>query len=87
MSKIEKLIEKLLSNPRDLSWDELVKILSYYGYTEKKTGKTGGSRRKFADAGLNIISLHKPHPANIVKSYAVNDIVAHLIEKGKIKRQ
>lgn len=82
MGKIEKLIERLLSNPKDFTWDELIKVLKYYGYDEMKTG---GSRRKFVDTQNNIISLHKPHPGNIVKSYALNDVIQHLQEKGKIK--
>lgn len=85
MSKVEKLLQRLLSNPKDFTWDELVKILSIYGYTEIKKGKTGGSRRKFADENKNIISLHKPHPSNIIKEYAIKEVIAHLKEKGHIK--
>lgn len=84
MSKIEKLIQKLLSGPKDMTWDELIKIFSYYGYKEIKHGKTGGSRRKFIDDDRNIISLHKPHPGSILKTYIVNDIIAHLRDKGKL---
>ena len=78
MSKVEKLLQRLLSNPKDFTWDELVRILSLYGYTEIKKGKTGGSGRKFADKKKNIISLHKPHPSNIIKEYAIREVVAHL---------
>jgi hypothetical protein len=85
MAKIEKLIARLLSNPTDFTWDELVKILSHFGYEELKKGKTGGSRRKFADETKHIISLHKPHPKNILKRYHIDDVVAALKEKGKIK--
>jgi hypothetical protein len=31
MSKIEKLIERFKSYPKDFTWEELVKILAYYG--------------------------------------------------------
>lgn len=55
------------------------------GYADIKSGKTGGSRRKFSDAENNIISLHKPHPGNIVKSYALKQVYEHLKEKGKIQ--
>ena len=86
MGKHEKLIERLLSNPKDFTWDELVKVLGAYGYKEKKGGKTGGSRRKFVDKDNNIISLHKPHPGNIVKTYAINDVIEHLTINGKLKK-
>ena len=84
MAKIEKLIEKLLSVPKDFNWDELVKLLAHFGYTELKKGKTGGSRRKFADKYKNIISLHKPHPGNILKHYQITEVIALLKEKGLI---
>ncbi len=85
MAKIEKLVSKLLSNPTDLTWEELIKILNHFGYAELKKGKTGGSRRKYADESKHMISLHKPHPKNILKRYQINDIIASLKERGKIK--
>ncbi len=85
MSKLDKLIARFLTKPKDLSWDELVSVLGYYGYTEIPAGKTGGSRRKFSDADKVIISLHKPHPTPIVKSYVIEQVLDHLKEKGKLK--
>lgn len=85
MSTTSKLVDRLLSIPSDLTWDELVKVLEYYGFKMKKTGKTGGSRRKFVDESNNVIILHKPHPANIVKKYAIRQVIQNLEEKGKIK--
>lgn len=84
MSKADKLIAKLLSDPKDFTWDELCTALSYFGYEEIKGGKTGGSRRRFVDEEKNIIWLHKPHPGNIVKRYQLKEIIAHLKEKGKL---
>jgi hypothetical protein len=84
MSKLEKLIERLLSCPKDFTWEELIKVLAAYGYKEFIKGKTGGSRRKFVDGKKNIIALHKPHPGNIVKRYAIDQVIAHLKEKGHI---
>ncbi len=86
MSKNSKLINRVLSNPKDLKWDEMVTFLSHYGYREIKTGKTGGSRRKFVDDKKNIISfLHEPHPQKIMKHYAIKEVITHLKEKGRIK--
>lgn len=84
MSQIQKLVEKLLSFPKDFTWEELTKILNHFGYKELKKGKTGGSRRKFADAEKHIIDLHKPHPQKIMKRYQLEDVVASLKERGKI---
>lgn len=40
MSKKNKLVEKFLSVPKDLTCEELVKILAFFGYSELGTGKT-----------------------------------------------
>lgn len=82
MSKKEKLIVRLLSLPKDYAWDELLNILSLFGYAEFKKGKTGGSRRRFVDEKKNVITLHKPHPKSILKEYAIKQVIAHLKEKG-----
>jgi hypothetical protein len=85
MSRQEKLVSRLISIPSDFSWEELTKVLAFYGYQELTGGKTGGSRRRFVDGNKNIITLHKPHPANVVKTYAIREVIAHLKEKGHIK--
>ena len=85
MAQIEKLIVRFLSRPTDFTWEELVKILSHFGYRELKKGKTGGSRRKFADETKHLLNLHKPHPGNILKRYQIDLVVAALKERGKIK--
>lgn len=78
MSKIEKLIERLRSRPKDFTWEELKKVLKHYGYEEMSKGKTGGSRRKFVNGSNTVISLHEPHPQNILKSYQLDIVIEHL---------
>ena len=79
MSKIDKLIVKFNSNPKDLTWEELIKILTHFGFSEiTKKGKTGGSRVKFANESKDIINLHKPHPSNIIKPYLIKQIIKKL---------
>lgn len=78
MSKTEKLIEKLKSKPKDFTWEELIKILKHCGYELVAQGKTGGSRRKFVNGNKQIISLHQPHPQNILKAYQIEIIIKHL---------
>lgn len=84
MGKNEKLLERFLTIPADFTWEELVKLLAHLGYVELKKGKTSGSRRKFIDSEKNMILLHEPHPARIVKKYAIKEVLAHLKEKGKV---
>lgn len=87
MSQKNKLIARFLSIPADLAWDELVAVLKFYDYKEINTGKTAGSRKRFLDGTGNIMLLHKPHPAKIVKKYAIKQVVENLKEKGKIKNE
>jgi len=75
MSKNTKLINKLLSKPKDFTWAELVKVLKQFGYVQVDTGKTGGSRVRFVNPAYPPITLHKPHPHPILKRYQINDIV------------
>ena len=68
MSTKSKLLKRLNAEPSDFTWIELVKLLKEFGYTEIKTGKTGGSRRRFINSETrHPIWLHKPHPKNILK--------------------
>jgi predicted RNA binding protein YcfA (HicA-like mRNA interferase family) len=79
MANIDKLILKLNSKPKDFTWNELVKVLAHYGYTEiASKGKTGGSRRKFKNDKKDIINLHKPHPGNILLEYAIKQVLEKL---------
>ncbi len=78
MSKIEKLILRLQSLPKDFTWEELKKVLKHFGYKEVSKGKTGGSRRKFVNNKGQIISLHEPHPQNILKAYQLEIVLKYL---------
>jgi len=75
VSKVEKLISRLLSRPKDFTWQELQKVLAHFGFTEIAGT---GSRRKFVHPDGRIISLHEPHPANILKQYALKEVIDHL---------
>jgi hypothetical protein len=82
MSRKDKLIQRLLSRPKDFSWDELLVLLAAFGFEEVSTGKTGGSRRRFVNIDGVVITLHKPHPRNILKAYQVDQIVDVLTQEG-----
>ena len=76
MSKIEKIVQKFLRVPNDLTWEEFCKVLNHYGYVElNKKGKRGGSRRKFVNKDRVVIIAHKPHPRNIVKKYIIEQVI------------
>jgi len=82
MSKIEKLLEKFLQNPKDLTWQEFIKILAYFGFDIKSKGLTGGSRRCFENKNGTKLYFHEPHPSNIVKSYMIKQTIEILTKEG-----
>jgi len=84
MSKKEKLIFKLLQRPKDFTWNELTSLLKTLGYKEVKTGKSGGSRRRFVHDSAATVSLHKPHPQNTLRRYAIDQIIEVLEQENLI---
>lgn len=60
--------------PKDFHYDEVVKLLAYFGFEQLKKGKTSGSRVKFENAVGVPIMLHKPHPNGIMKRYQLKQI-------------
>ncbi len=75
MTQIQKLIQKLKSNPTDMTWNELRKVLSHFGFKEY-VGK--GSRRKFMDDNAKTLYIHEPHPTKILKHYQIKEVIKML---------
>jgi len=80
MSKAEKLLLRLLSQPRDFTYSELKAILSLYGYVEEQ----GAGSRVCFKSKTHKIKLHKPHPGNILKQYQLSLIIEELKKEGLI---
>jgi hypothetical protein len=83
MSTKDKLIERFKKQPKDFTWDELVKLFTIFGFTVNNKGKTSGSRVLFVK-GEDAHTVHKPHPSNIIKEYAMKQVLDFMIEKGFI---
>lgn len=85
MGAKEKIRERFLKLPSDFTFDEMQRLLEGYGYEKSSKGKTSGSRVIFKSANKPPIMLHKPHPGNIVKGYAMKQVYDILKESGFIK--
>lgn len=86
MSKTEKLLQRLLSKPKDFTFEELKRLLKSFGYEETKTGKTSGSRVAFINYKTkSIIRLHRPHPNPELKRYQLDDLEEALRKAEAIK--
>lgn len=85
MSKLQKIIDKLLSLQKSFTFKELEYLLGKLGYSEKKTGKTSGSRKAYINSEtLHIIRIHKPHPGNEIKRYVKTYLISELKKQGLI---
>jgi hypothetical protein len=82
MTRKDKLIKRFLSKPKDFTWEELQRLLTIFEFEEIKTGKTSGSRTRFINPSGVIISLHKPHPRNILKTYQLEQVIEILEQEG-----
>lgn len=84
MGTKEKLIERLLSRPKDFTYEESKRLFGIFGYKESNKGATSGSRAEFVSPdGKTAFILHKPHPGSVLKPYVIKGIIEH-IEKNKL---
>lgn len=85
MSTRDKLLFKLVKNPKDFTFRDGQSLLGKLGYVEDTLGKTSGSRVAFFHPQTqHVIRLHKPHPNNELKEYAVKELIQSLKDKGYI---
>ena len=83
MSKLEKLKLRLLSEPKDFTFDELSTLLKRLGYVLDNKGKTSGSGVEFINHQINHkLKLHKPHPSPVLKQYLIKYIISELKQRG-----
>ena len=81
MSKKQKLITKFLT-ASTFKWSELTTMLKLLGYREIQGD---GSRIKFDNGDpAQLLNLHKPHPGNEMKAYAVRQVRDKLKNGGLI---
>lgn len=84
MGQKEKLIRKLKSVPRDMTFDEVETLLRYLTYLRSNKGKTSGSRVMFTSDAHPPILLHKPHPRKELLEYQVKQLIEILEQEGLI---
>ncbi len=84
MTTRDKLIDRLLSLPTDFTFDEAARLLHLFGYKKENKGKTSGSKVMFIDERNRKILLHRPHPGNTIKGYALKEIINKLIRNENI---
>jgi len=86
MSTKEKLIERFKEQPKDFTWEEMVRLFGIFGFTVYNKGKTSGARAIFTDNEKEYI-IHKPHPKNIIKEASMRNLLRFFIDNKFITKQ
>ncbi len=84
MGHKEKLIEKLYSSPKTVTFDDVASLLGNLSYHLSNKGKTSGSRVVFVSDEHQPILLHKPHPQKELKVYQIKQLIQILEQEGLI---
>ncbi len=84
MGQKEKLIAKLRSKPKDMTFDEVETLLRYLTYLRSNKGRTSGSRVMFVSEDHPPILLHKPHPRKELLEYQIKQLIEALEQEGLI---
>ena len=77
MSKWDKLLSKILSLSKDMRFQELKRVLEYYGY-QMTAPSSGSSHYTLRKPGKNPITIPKHEP--IKKIYV--EMVRKIVEEG-----
>jgi hypothetical protein len=83
MSKKDKLVDRLLTKPKDFTFDEMVSLLSCFGY-HLKQGGTGSGVKFTRDKSNEVINFHKPHPNGTLKKYVLEQVIEKLRKDGLV---
>ena len=81
MSKRQKLINRLKSQPRDFTFNEAESLLRSLGFRRHNKGKTSGSRVAYKLGGIEI-RLHRPHPQKELPMHQMSKLLKSLEREG-----
>lgn len=84
MSKKAKLLAKLQSRSRSITWDEAVAAMTAHGF-DMLPARGGGAARCFVHRATRVKArLHEPHPRNTMLDYMVDQLLEALKNAGEI---
>jgi len=71
VSKIKKALAKIQSKPTNFTWNDLVRIMLYFGYQQLEGS---GSRVKFYHQKKDtLLNIHKPHNPKTLRPYQIDE--------------
>lgn len=66
MTKLDKLFAEIVNNPKDVKFEDLDKVLKYYGF-ERRNPKGGSSHYTYFHSSLpDILTIPKNRPIKAV---------------------
>ena len=77
MSTKDKLIERFRKQPKDFTWEELVRLFGIFGFSVDNKGKTSGSRVLFEKDNMGYF-VHRPHPSKTINKHSIKQIYDYL---------
>lgn len=87
MGTKEKLIVRFISQPKDFTFEELVRLFRHFDFEINVKGKTSGSRMEFVNEKRSLsYGVHKPHPTNAIKQYVMKQVLEFLIDNNYIEK-
>jgi hypothetical protein len=79
MGRLEKVKDKFLNPGSVVNYGELKYLLGQLNYSEKRLGKSSGSRVAYVNTRTkHIIRIHRPNPGNELRMYVKNYVVSEL---------
>ncbi|MCL2596846.1 MAG: type II toxin-antitoxin system HicA family toxin [Paludibacter sp.] len=86
MSTKDKLIERFKKQPKNFTWNELIRLFGFFGFEVYNKGKTSGSRVIFTNGQKEFI-MHKPHSANTIKAASLTNVLEFFIDNNFITKK
>ena len=84
MTRIEKLVERLMDCPRTFRFDDAVRVMAWHGFELDEKGRTSGSRVRFyRESDGRMMLMHAPHPRGELRAAAVREMASFLQEVGR----
>ena len=83
MSKKDKLISRLKSKPKDMTFAELEALLLSLGFKKDNKGRSSDSRVEFVYGDV-LVKIHRPHKYMYFHEYQIKDVINVLTAGGLI---
>ena len=86
MSTKDKLLQRLLTRPKDFTVNELDTLLQAHNCIKLNSGKTSGSKIQYTHVPTGRdLCIHSPHPGKELKPYVISLVIKFLEETGELQ--